>query len=68
MKYEKRIETAYTHFAPWFLDNRGWGDMPEGTPLHWATPYQDLQARQKPIYSIGGAGSPLAHGASTYGW
>lgn len=77
MKYEKRIETAYTHFAAWYLDNRGWGDMPEGTPLQWATPYQDLQARQKGIYSIGGAGSgaPVCPGAacngagpSTYGW
>jgi len=77
MKYEKRMETAYTHFAAWYLDHRGWGDMPEGTPLQWATPYQDLQARQRPIYSISGAGSgaPVCPGAgcnaagpSTYGW
>ena len=45
MKWEKRIETAYTHFAPWYLDGRGWGDLAEGTPLFWAVPYQDLQAR-----------------------
>lgn len=79
MKYEKRIETAYTHFGAWFLDNRGWGDMPEGTPLHWAVPYQDLQARQRGIYSIGGSQAPSdcsagpgpscqAAGPSTYGW
>lgn len=68
MKYEKRLETIQTHFAAWFLDGRGWGDLPAGTPLEWAVPYQDLQARQLPIYSILGAGSPTAAGASTYGW
>ena len=45
IKYEKRIETAYTHFAPWYLDERGWGDLPANTPIFWAIPYQDLQAR-----------------------
>ena len=68
MKYEKRLETIQTGFAAWFLDGRGWGDLPEGTPLEWAVPYQDLQARQKPIYSILGAGSATAAGPSTYGW
>lgn len=69
LKYEKRIETAYTHFAAWFLDMRGWGDMAEGTPLHWAPPYQDLQARNVPIYSTGlntSGGAAAARG--TYGW
>jgi hypothetical protein len=68
MKYEKRIEEAYTHFADWFLDMRGWGDLPEGTGLDWAVPYTDLQARLHANYSTGGglAGSSAAHG--TYGW
>jgi hypothetical protein len=74
MKWEKRIETAYTHFAAWFLDSRGWGDLAEGTPLFWAVPYQDLQARGAgpgAIYSTGAgvgtaAGSAAAKG--TYGW
>jgi hypothetical protein len=56
LKYEKRMETAYTHFAAWFLDSRGWGDLPIGTPLYWATPYQDLQARGKPASALYGTG------------
>lgn len=69
MKWEKRMETLQTHFSAWFLDSRGWGDLPEGTPTHWAPPYQDLQARRAAIYSIG-AGTPAggAAGPSTYGW
>ena len=74
MKYEKRIETAYTHFAAWYLDSRGWGDLAENTPLFWAVPYQDLQARgAEPgnIYSAG-AGVGTAPGSAaakgTYGW
>ena len=63
------METAYTHFSAWFLDHRGWGDLAEGTPLQWATPYQDLMARQKPLYGMGlntTGGSAAA--VSTYGW
>jgi hypothetical protein len=69
LKWEKRIETAFTHFAGWYLDHRGWGDLAEGTPLQLATPYQDLMARQKPLYSTGlntTGGSAAA--VSTYGW
>lgn len=68
MKYEKRLETIQSHFGAWFLDGRGWGDIPEGTPVQWAVPYQDLQARQLPVYSIGGAGSPGSAPQSVYGW
>ena len=68
LKWEKRMEAAYTHFAPWFIDMRGWGDLPQGTGLHWAVPYQDLQVRLHPNYSAGGGlpGSSAALG--TYGW
>ena len=74
LKYEKRMETAYTHFAAWFLDNRGWGDLPEQTPLFWPVPYQDLQARGTPIANLYGTGigtgnAPGSYaGKSTYGW
>jgi hypothetical protein len=70
MKYEKRIETVQTHFAAWFLDMRGWGDLVEGTPIHWAPPYQDLQARGLPSYSTGGFGLNNSGTAArgTYGW
>jgi hypothetical protein len=74
IKYEKRIETAYTHYAPWYLDMRGWGDLPSDTPTFWAVPYQDLQARGYAIGNIYGAGNGngnapgSASAKGTYGW
>ncbi len=74
LKYEKRIETAYTHYSPWYLDGRGWGELPKDTPLFWAVPYQDLQARGTAISAIYGAGpgpgnAPNSTAAvSVYGW
>jgi hypothetical protein len=72
MKYEKRIETAYTHFAAWFLDMRRWGDLAETTPLYWAVPYRDLQARgwePSEIYSTGLGTTPGSWAPrGTYGW
>jgi hypothetical protein len=74
MKWEKRIETAYTHFAAWYFDSRGWGDLAEGTPLFWAVPYQDLQARgflPGQIYSAGdgvGTAPNSAAPKGNYGW
>jgi hypothetical protein len=51
MKYEKRIETAFTGYMIWFTDNRGWGDMVEGTTVEWPVPYQEMQARQQVYYN-----------------
>lgn len=74
MKWEKRMETAYTHFAPWFLDSRGWGDLATGTPLFWAVPYQDLLARgllPNAVYSTGDGVGTAPNSAAvkgTYGW
>lgn len=74
LKYEKRIETAYTHYLAWYLDGRGWGDLPVDTPLYWATPFQDLQARgvaTSAIYGTGiGAGNApgSVSARSVYGW
>ena len=77
LKYEKRIETAYTHYVPWYLDGRGWGDLPKDTPLWWPVPYQDLQARGRgldKIYGTGIGGAALgnapnsAAATSVYGW
>jgi len=62
MKWEKRIETAYTHWGAWYFDGRGWGDLPAGSPLEYPTPYQELDTRQLPIYS-----AVQVAGASTYG-
>lgn len=51
MKWEKRMETAFTGYMIWFTDNRGWGDMVEGTPVEWPVPYQEMQARQSLYYN-----------------
>jgi hypothetical protein len=74
MKYEKRVETAFSNYATWYMDGRGWGDLPAGTPTFWAFPYQDMQARGYPLSAIYGAGSApgmapnSVSGKSTYGW
>lgn len=75
IKYEKRIETAYTHFNAWYLDSRGWGDLPFETPLFWAVPFGELQARGVPVSAIYGAGTGAGNAPnsfstfkSTYGW
>lgn len=74
LKYEKRIETAYTHYVPWYLDGRGWGDLPKDVPIFWAVPYQDLQARGRTLDQLYGAGLGTGNapnsvaGPSTYGW
>jgi hypothetical protein len=62
MKWEKRLETALTGYAQWYLDSRGWGDLPVGTGTSWPVPYQELDSRGKPLYN----GVTVA-GASTYG-
>ena len=51
MKWEKRLETLMTGYAQWFLDSRGWGDLPQGTPLMWPVPYQEMDARAKTSYN-----------------
>ncbi len=51
MKYEKRMETAFTGYLVWFTDSRGWGDLLEGTVVEWPVPYQEMQARSQPFYN-----------------
>lgn len=68
MKYEKRMETAFTGYGQWYFDGRGWGDLPEGTALHWPTPNQELDARLKPLYNLGGVGGRDAAAKGTYGF
>lgn len=63
MKYEKRMETAFTGYMIWFTDSRGWGDLWEGTVVEWPVPYQEMQARQQGFYN----GDRRA-GKGTYGY
>jgi hypothetical protein len=50
LKWEKRMETAFTGYGQWFLDSRGWGDLPQATPLDYPVPYQEMDARAQPFY------------------
>jgi hypothetical protein len=67
MKYEKRIETALSSFGRWWIDNRGWGDLIEATVYEYPVPYQEMQARQRPFYNLGG-GFGSSAGKGTYGF
>jgi hypothetical protein len=70
MKYEKRMETAYTSFGAWWRDGRGWGDLIELTPWEYPLPYQEIQARygiNQPTYNLGGGGGSSA-AKGTYGF
>lgn len=67
MKYEKRMETAYTSFGRWWVDSRGWGDLIQGTAYEYPVPYEEMQARQEPSYSLG-ASSGSAAAKGTYGF
>ena len=51
MKWEKRMETAQTGYAQWYIDSRGWGDLAEGTTYMYPVPFQEMQARQKEFYN-----------------
>lgn len=64
LKYEKRMETAFTGFMTWFTDSRGWSDLPANTAVEWPVPYQEMQARQSPYYN----GTNTFVGPSTYGF
>jgi hypothetical protein len=62
LKYEYRMETAYTGYGNWYLPGRGWGDVPEGTAFNWPVPNEELLVRREPIYGLGGVG--LSGGAT----
>jgi hypothetical protein len=68
MKWEKRMETAYTGYGQWFFDSRGWGDLAEGTPIEWPVPVQERDARTLPTYNLGGLGGASAAAKGTYGF
>ena len=69
MKWEKRMESAYTGWSQWFFDSRRWNDLPEGTPLQYALPYHEANARGIPFrLQIGGVGGPDAAPKGTYGF
>ena len=68
MKWEKRMETAYTHLGAWYFDSRGWGDLPQYTALDWPVPYQETDVRNMKAWTTGGAGGKDAAALGTYGY
>ena len=68
MKYEKRMETAFTGYGQWFFDSRGWGDLVKDTPLEMPVPWQEMDARNHPFYGLGGAAGASAAAPGTYGF
>ena len=68
MKWESRMESAYSSYAAWYLNGRGWGDLPEGTPVHYPVPFQEADARLIGSKNLGGIGQPGGAGPSTYGY
>jgi len=67
LKWEKRLETAYTGWAQWYIDSRGWGDLPMNTAIHFPVPFGELDARELPWYSLGGGGYPSSAPRGYYG-
>jgi hypothetical protein len=67
MKYEKRTELAFETYGAWFLDSRGWGDLVQGTAVHYPVPFQELDARQHAFYDVGGGGI-FSAARGTYGF
>jgi hypothetical protein len=65
MKYEKRLETAFTGYAQWFIDARGWGDLPVSTPTMWPVPFQEMNAR---LQEFTNSLPEWRAGVSTYGY
>ena len=67
LKWEYRLETMYTGYGMWYFAARGWGDLPEGTPVQWPVPYQEMDARAEPFYPMGGLGKTGSAGPGNYG-
>lgn len=60
IKYEKRIEIFHTGMGIHFFDDRGWGDLVEGTAIHFPVPGKELLVLLQEIYTFGGVGQPGA--------
>jgi hypothetical protein len=67
LKWEYRMETAYTGYGMWYFAARGWGDLPEGTAVSWPVPYQEMQVRGEPYYGLGGVTQVGGSGPGNYG-
>jgi len=56
MKWEYRMETMFVSYISQWYSSRGWGDLPEGTAVHWPVPYNEMDSRRRSFYNLGGVG------------
>jgi len=56
LMYEKRIELFPTEALIAFVDQRGWGRLITGTPIHFPVHGRELETLKLPYYTIGGTG------------
>jgi hypothetical protein len=58
--YEKRMQTFATNALMAFSDQRGWGRLLSGTPLHFPVHGRELETLRLPYYTTGGGGEGSA--------
>jgi hypothetical protein len=56
LKYEKRIEMYHYMGGTAYFDDRGWGDLITGSPIHLPVPGDELLVLLMDIYTFGGVG------------
>jgi hypothetical protein len=56
LRYEKKIEGLGVTGVIAFFDARGWGELPENTPVHFPVPGSELENFEMPNYTFGGPG------------
>ena len=54
IRYERQIELAGTFGDYMWMERRGWGTLPKGTPLHLPIPGEQLEILNMERYSFGG--------------
>jgi hypothetical protein len=62
--YERRIELYGVDGMRSWADNRGFGRLREGNPIHMPVPGRELEALGLPQYTYGGVGGNCAFGAA----
>jgi hypothetical protein len=64
LKWEKRVEVYGTTLGDWFFDQRGWGDLVEGTPIQFPIPPKESAGLGLAPYTFGGVGGNCAAGGT----
>ena len=60
LRYEKKMEGLGVTGVIAFFDARGWGELPEFTPVHFPVPGRELENFEMPNYTFGGPGGTAA--------